>query len=163
MKAVPTPNTLDAMASIVASIPVLAYAAISEVLRNYPGVTAYAMVSMAYEMIRTAPRIRSARWHASSFGGEYKGSDVPLLTTEKAAAAAFCALQGMLVAPVHLVQDVKWMELRARGLDPLKYGYTEKDVRGENAYQSYWEIAANEPVRKQKKWNDSHLYTPRQD
>jgi hypothetical protein len=53
----------------------------------------------------------------------------------------------MLVAPVHLVQDVKWLELRARGLDPLLYGYTKEDVQGGNTYKDYLSIVTNEPQR----------------
>lgn len=132
---------------VLTALPVLAYAAVSGIVRAYPSITAYVLTTTTYEMLRTLPRIRNAHWLAKSFRNGFEGPDVPLLITEKVAAGVFCSLQGMLVAPVHLVQDVKWLELRARGLDPLLYGYTKEDVQGGNTYKDYLSIVTNEPQR----------------
>lgn len=127
------------------ALPALATAAVYGFIQHFPGLALYGAVSMIYEALRTFPRIYNSHWTRDSFCNGYAGPDVPLLFTEKIAASLFCALQGLYAAPVHMIEDVKRMELRLRGLDPLRFGYTEKDVNSSNSYASYLSIVFDTP------------------
>lgn len=127
-----------------AALPVIAYTALSAIVQKYPSIIGYVSAATLYEGIRTFSHVKNACWHASSFCNGYRGLDVPLLLTERVAASIFCSLQGIFVAPVHAVEDIKWMELRGRGLDPLRYGYTPREVsRGGYTYMSYLDIVTD--------------------
>jgi len=125
------------------ALPVVIFGALRALVLKYPAIALYVFLSSGYEAIRTLPRVRRAKWEPRSFRNGYSGPDVPLLLTEKLACSCFCALQGLVVAPVHLIEDVKWGELRLRDLDPLAYGYTAKEVRAENTYGSYLDIVTD--------------------
>jgi hypothetical protein len=129
----------------ITALPVAAATSIGSLVKKHPSILGYVIVSTVYEGARTLPRVKNAKWHARSFRDGYKGPDVPLLNTEKFAASTFCSLQGIIAAPVHLVEDVKRLEMKARGLDPLMYGYTPNEMRGENTYMSYWDIVTDNP------------------
>lgn len=128
-------------------LPALASGAVYGIVSRFPALTLYALLSMSYEWARTLPRVKNAKWATKSFGNGYAGPDVPLLLTEKIAASTFCSLQGLYAAPVHLIEDIKRAELRLRGLDPLRFGYTRKDIESSHVYSSYLDIAFDSPVR----------------
>jgi len=119
------------------SLPVLAYAGLRSAIKAHPMIATYIVLSSGYEGTRTLPRVENAKWHPSRFGEKYAGGPVPLLRTEKLAAGLFCALKGVASAPLHLIEDVKWIELQARGLDPLEYGYSPQDVTREHRHSGY--------------------------
>jgi hypothetical protein len=127
----------------VTALPAAAVTAIGSLIRKNPTLIAYTAGATLYEGVRTFPRIRKAKWHAKSSRNGYKGPHVPLLTTEKIAASVFCSLQGIYAAPISLVEDVKRVEMKARGLDPLLYGYTPRQIEGSDVYSSYWDVVMN--------------------
>ena len=84
-----------------------------------------------------------------AFRNGYAGPDVPLLLTEKIAAGVFYSIQGIYTLLVHVTEDVKRLEMRARGLNPLRFGYTPTQLAGADVYASYWNIAMEKPNYKQ--------------
>lgn len=129
----------------VVALPTIAAASLKGLVSSYPRIAGYVIGSTVYEGFRTLPRVRSAKWHRKSFRHGYDGPDVPLLVTEKIAAGCFCALQGIIVAPIHIVEDAKRFEMTVRRLNPLQYGYTIEQLNGGDSYMSYLDIVTESP------------------
>lgn len=130
----------------ITALPALAATSITHLVKKHPRIFAYTVATTLYEGARTLPRVRRAKWHSKSFRNGYKGPHVPLLTTEKLAASAFCSLQGIYAAPISFIEDIKRMEMKVKRLDPQQYGYTKSQIEGGDVYTSYLAIVMNSPT-----------------
>lgn len=85
----------------------------------------YTLCSLAYGFVRKVNQISNAKLYTHEYDKEtreYYYKPRPMLMTDKAAAITISTLAAPWILPCYVYNDLSYLEMRLRKLDPNEYG-----------------------------------------
>ena len=101
---------------------------ISNIYKHYfRGACAYGFVRKVDEIVNATIEVER-----SNVSKDTKRVFVPMLLADKCTALAISTVVSPWILPVYVYNDMKWLELRARELDPIDYGWRTRKTKWEH-------------------------------